>query len=300
MNIRHLFIPVMSVLIIFLTVSGTSIESKSVFEGKELIVLRNIGHELLLRSGDTSSRVLPVKQVAEGEYQITFGKPLSLLPDSIVNIISRNVINNSLPASYITNVLDCSTNEVVYGFAMSPQLNESIVPCLSRTLPKDCYKIDIKFDAGRGTGMRKPYYIAAIGIALLTVLPFIARRFYKPASKTKEEGKTPAVTVGKEIPLGNFNFYFEQQYLQLDDKRIELTGKESKLLYILASSPNLFVERKMLQKEVWENEGVIVTRSLDVFISKLRKKLEADPAVKLVNIHGKGYKLEVRSHEANS
>jgi DNA-binding response OmpR family regulator len=44
---------------------------------------------------------------------------------------------------------------------------------------------------------------------------------------------------------------------------------------------------------VWENESVLVGRSLDVFISKLRKKLEADPTIRIVNIHGKGYKLEV-------
>jgi DNA-binding response OmpR family regulator len=50
-----------------------------------------------------------------------------------------------------------------------------------------------------------------------------------------------------------------------------------------------------LQKEIWEDEGIIVGRSLDVFISKLRKKLENDSAVKLVNIHGKGYKLEIDS-----
>ena len=48
-----------------------------------------------------------------------------------------------------------------------------------------------------------------------------------------------------------------------------------------------------MQKEVWENEGVIVTRSLDMFISKLRKKLNKDPLVNIVNIHGIGYKLEI-------
>jgi DNA-binding response OmpR family regulator len=53
------------------------------------------------------------------------------------------------------------------------------------------------------------------------------------------------------------------------------------------------VDRNTLQKEVWENEGVIVTRSLDMFVSKLRKKLSADTSVKLTNIPGKGYKLEV-------
>ncbi|RYG36157.1 MAG: winged helix family transcriptional regulator, partial [Chitinophagaceae bacterium] len=58
-------------------------------------------------------------------------------------------------------------------------------------------------------------------------------------------------------------------------------------------SINETISRDTLQKEVWENEGVIVTRSLDVFVSKLRKKLEADENVKIINIHGKGYRLEV-------
>ena len=53
--------------------------------------------------------------------------------------------------------------------------------------------------------------------------------------------------------------------------------------------------RNRLQKEIWEDEAIIVGRSLDVFISKLRRKLENDSTVKVVNIHGKGYKLEISS-----
>ena len=60
-------------------------------------------------------------------------------------------------------------------------------------------------------------------------------------------------------------------------------------------SPNEAVERSRLQKEIWEDEGVIVGRSLDMFISKLRKKLEFDPNIKIVVIRGKGYKLEISS-----
>ena len=57
----------------------------------------------------------------------------------------------------------------------------------------------------------------------------------------------------------------------------------------------LFLRRCRLQKEIWEDEGVMVGRSLDVFISKLRKKLELDPNVNIVVIRGKGYKLEISS-----
>jgi len=64
-------------------------------------------------------------------------------------------------------------------------------------------------------------------------------------------------------------------------------------LLIFALSPNEMIERSRLQKEIWEDEGVIVGRSLDMFISKLRKKLELDPNCKIVAIRGKGYKLEI-------
>lgn len=57
------------------------------------------------------------------------------------------------------------------------------------------------------------------------------------------------------------------------------------------SASNLVIDRNQLLKEGWEDEGVITGRSLDVYVSKLRKKLEKDPAVSIANIHGKGYRL---------
>jgi DNA-binding response OmpR family regulator len=74
-----------------------------------------------------------------------------------------------------------------------------------------------------------------------------------------------------------------------------LTGTETRLLLILAASPNQTIQRSRLQKEIWEDEGVIVGRSLDMFISKLRKKLELEPDTKIVVVRGKGYRLEVGS-----
>jgi DNA-binding response OmpR family regulator len=94
------------------------------------------------------------------------------------------------------------------------------------------------------------------------------------------------------IQLGIFRFYQQQQLLKFGKEEIPLTSKENQVLEIFASNLNQVIERDQLQKEVWENEGVVVGRSLDVFISKLRKKLEADPALRIVNIHGRGYKLE--------
>jgi DNA-binding response OmpR family regulator len=72
-----------------------------------------------------------------------------------------------------------------------------------------------------------------------------------------------------------------------------LSKKECELLVIFVKNPNKIIKREELTKKVWEDNGVIVGRSLDTYISKLRKKLQGDDSIKLTNIHGVGYKLEV-------
>ena len=82
--------------------------------------------------------------------------------------------------------------------------------------------------------------------------------------------------------------------LILKEERIELSGKESELLMLLAEFMNTTVEREVILNKVWGDEGDYVGRTLDVFISKLRKKLEADPNIKIANIRGIGYKLVLK------
>ena len=91
-------------------------------------------------------------------------------------------------------------------------------------------------------------------------------------------------------------FDSKNRKLIINEKTIDLTGTEARVLLIFALSPNETIARSRLQKEIWEDEGVIVGRSLDMFISKLRKKLEVDPNIKIVVIRGKGYKLEITSN----
>jgi DNA-binding response OmpR family regulator len=78
----------------------------------------------------------------------------------------------------------------------------------------------------------------------------------------------------------------------LESEVISLTDKECKVLELLHKNFGELIPREKLMQEVWINEGVITGRSLDMFISKLRKKLSADPDLRITNIHGKGYRLE--------
>lgn len=95
----------------------------------------------------------------------------------------------------------------------------------------------------------------------------------------------------KELTIGQFTFDPIKQQLFLKDKQIEMTHRESKLLQKLAASPNELVDRSEILKEVWGSDDFHNGRSMDVFITRLRKKLAADSEVQIVNVRGFGYKL---------
>lgn len=95
-----------------------------------------------------------------------------------------------------------------------------------------------------------------------------------------------------QFSIGMFYFDFNNQLLVANEKSIKLTNKEARLLKILVQHKNQVVERDIIMKTIWEDEGYFVARSMDVFISKLRKYLAGDPAILIKNIHGVGYRLE--------
>jgi hypothetical protein len=251
------------------------------------VLLRRIGHELLLQAGDSTSRVLPVKKIAENEYQISFEQEFTFLPDSLVSTTRRLLGNYPLTADYVVNVLNCSNSSVAYGYALSKNKKDDIVACTGRQQPKACYRINIKFKPGGINTAKNGYLLGSL--PLLAFVGFIFLRAVKPRKSLPDNQDTGIIT------LGTVGFDAKNQQLIINGKTLDLTGTETRVLRIFALSPNETIERSRLQKEIWEDEGVIVGRSLDMFISKLRKKLDADPNINIVVIRGKGYKLEIIS-----
>ena len=251
------------------------------------VLLRRIGHEILLQSGDSTSRVLPVKKIAENEYQVSFENDLTFQPDSLVNTTQRLLAKDPLASYYVVNVLNCANASVAYGYAISKNKKDDIVACLGRRQPIACYMINIKFKPTGITTVRNVYFLG--GLLFLGFVGFIFLRPVKPRRILPESRHAGLFT------LGSMSFDTETRKLMINGKTVDLTKTETRVLGIFALSPNETIERSRLQKEIWEDEGVIVGRSLDMFISKLRKKLEFDPNVKIVVIRGKGYKLEISS-----
>ena len=245
------------------------------------IRMREIGHQLLLKSGDSSSRVLPIVSLKNNTYLIKFESQLAFIPDTLVQIVHKGMQHSNLPSNYIVNVLKCETRnedngfgiigekdqDVVYGFEIMGDKHKDVVPCLGRSLPEQCYEIRVSFKQNTFTNSRYIYPAASMMFCM-----FLAFLFFKKNHPAKESNYQEP----QSIQLGKIQFLYEKQILKLDKHSIELTTKENQVLKILASNLNETLSREKLQKEVWEDEGVLVGRSLDVFISKLRKKLEKD------------------------
>ena len=251
------------------------------------VLLRRVGDELLSQSGDLTSRVLPVKKIAENEYQIRFEKPLTFHPDSLVNTTQRLLANDPLTHDYVVNVLNCGSYTVAYGYAISQNKKDDIIPCRGRKQPTACYMINVKFKPAAINTTKNVYLLGSL--PFLALAGFIFFRSVKPRKALSNGQGTKIFTFGLVL------FDAKERKLVINKKTVYLTGTETRLLLIFALSPNEIIERSRLQKEIWEDEGVIVGRSLDMFISKLRKKLEPDPNISIVVIRSKGYKLEIRS-----
>ena len=93
------------------------------------------------------------------------------------------------------------------------------------------------------------------------------------------------------IKVGNFTFDFDGQTLTLGDNVQKLTTKEAKLLLMFCENRFDVLDRNLALNKVWGDDNYYNSRSMDVYIAKLRKYLTLDPEVELVNVHGKGFKL---------
>jgi len=105
-------------------------------------------------------------------------------------------------------------------------------------------------------------------------------------------------TAGSALPkkeslytIGGYSFDPLKQMLSFEDQMVKLTTKESDLLELLCRHRNEILERNFALKSIWIDDNYFNARSMDVYITRLRKYLKKDPSVKILNVHGRGYKL---------
>lgn len=262
--------------------------------------MRMVGHQVLLSLGDSTSRVLPIERDGN-KFKIPFESEFGFNPDSLATVIDSVIIASGIAENYIVQSITCETNQVVHSYEVGKVKN--VIACGSRTQPEGCYYLQITLlDLPDTELVEESTETAELGIfgeytepiklivLLLIVVAMLSGLILFLKNRNGEGENDPDI-----IKLGEYTFNRRTMQLIFGDDRIELTSKECDLLQLLYESVNDTVERDTILRMVWNDEGDYVGRTLDVFISKLRKKLEADSRIKIANIRGVGYKLIIDS-----
>lgn len=278
--------------------------SGKVITPKEIAVaMRMIGDEVLLCLGDRESRVLPIGEPAADQYRISFEKDFAFDPEDLVTIIESVMLKTGAATDYVVEIEQCDTREIVHSFVIRNVAYSDIIPCEGRFLPEASYSIlltllepfDTRANMVAATGnsssgtaarsndthpLQAAFFILPVFLLVGIVTYFIRR-------------KQPTAPNPHIIRMGASTFDTRTLELSFDNHRVELSNKEAELLSLLHTHANDTLERDVILQKVWGDEGDYVGRTLDVFISKLRKKLEADASLKIVNVRGVGYRLVV-------
>ena len=271
-----------TILITFLSCSAKKSDN---FSGLVKIALRDIGNQILLMQDDSTSVIKPVVAYSESKFGLSFSNDLGIEPNALSSIVKGRFEKLGLPNTYRVEVLNCKDREVAYSFQITPKDETTIIPCSGRYLPRGCYHIEVNFMTIVKQKGTVHYVLFGLGIAAIIIGIIL---FLRQRKKNSDSNLETSYT-----KIGSFQFYPEQNKLIKAATEINLSKKECEILSLFVSQPNQVITRDELTKRVWEDNGVFVGRSLDTYISKLRKKLQDDTSIKITNIHGIGYKLEI-------
>lgn len=294
-----LAIAILAPSIFFIALSFTKHSGSDLLEKRVNLSIRQIGHRLLLQAGNSTSRVLPVTVIKEGTFLLKFENEFIFNHDSLMALSKGLFPKTQFPSGYTVTVHDCVKGDIVYGF------RPDILACGGRKEPQGCYTIEFTFpdlyeNINKKAGVTTFNYplsnVVYGGILVLLCVALLIGRVgkrVKPAPVENQNNALAKEPVSELAALGKFLIDSQNQRLLFGSEVIGLTDKEYKVLELLNKSFGELTSRETLMQEVWINEGVITGRSLDMFISKLRKKLSRDPELRITNVHGKGYKLEI-------
>lgn len=251
------------------------------------VALRMIGHQVLMNAEDSTSRVLPIRRDGN-QYRILLESEFGFEPSELVSTIDQVMKDAEISRQYLVEIEACDSDLIVYSYEIGPENINEIIPCIGREQPIDCYQIVLTLlDADPVSSESNPPTYLTLG---LIIFPLFVALVLVMTNRTR-----PKLAESEEHlqQVGAYLFDQRNMTLTLNGKEDSLTSKEADLLSVLLASVNETVERDQILHEVWGDEGDYIGRTLDVFISRLRKKLEGDPQVTVKNIRGVGYRLIV-------
>ncbi|MBC6993719.1 winged helix-turn-helix domain-containing protein [Neolewinella lacunae] len=264
------------------------------------LALRQIAHDYLTANGDCDSVIPPVEKMADGRYLLPFGQELDYT--QLLDLAPQSMRYYNIQQPYSLTLEDCNTGEVFLGSLLpSVFLTEPVpilpldgVACYGREQDERCAHLAIAYHRTAALGQNNGNLLLLLGggwVLLLLGGTLVARW-----KKTDGPQLAPAETEtdaapGTQRTLAPDLIYDPlAQTLHCATEQHALTYRENKLFAYLAERPNEVLPRTDIQEAVWGTEGILVGRSLDVFISRLRKKLAGVPGVEIQTVHGVGYR----------
>lgn len=182
---------------------------------------------------------------------------------------------------YLNNEPDLLVLDVMMpkkdGFTLAKEIRKenSSIPIIFLTAKSQAVDVVEGFTLGGNDYLKKPFSMEELIVRIENQL--------QRKSQNSDQEKSS---------IGSYTFYPKKQLLQFKDEEVQkLTHREAQLLFHLNTNRNQVLDRSMVLKKLWGNDDFFNARSMDVFITKLRKKLKKDEGVQIVNVRGFGYKL---------
>lgn len=261
-------------------------ESPLFAEGVNL-ALRRTAHQLLRENGDTLSTIPPVEEITSDIFQIRINGLFDY--DQLPGLLQQSLELHGVNKVYNVAIVSCDDGKIHLGYHYLDLASEGGIACQGRQREAGCYLLKVSFPPGAAASAGK-WWSIGLGCFVLIGLVVWRRRWATtvlPLEAAAEIEATPAVK------FGNSTLDLSNLLLHTGHTICNLTYREAKLLNLFASHQNQVLERDFILKSVWEDEGIVVSRSIDVFVSRLRKLLRDDASIRIAAVHGVGYRMEV-------
>ena len=299
---RYLIIPAL-----FFCISGGTLfaffaRDKSAEQEQQLserinLALRRTAHLLLKQADDSTSTIVPVQHTAENSYAVILNHHFNY--DSLPRFVQNSFDFYDISGKYDVALWDCPHTELVLGYNSVDFNEKGEVPCVGRTQTNDCLNFAVTFTDPSVLGHSYGGLMAALGGLFVLALGVMAYFLY-PYFKKKDVLPTAESIITTEkkenahlISIGDSIFDTRNQTILINEVEQKLTFQESQLLELFCAHKNKLLDRDFILKSVWDDDGALITRTVDVFVSRLRKILKPDASLKIANVHGRGYRFEI-------
>lgn len=264
------------------------------FELEVNLALREIGHRLLLEQGDSTSAIPPVVFENDRGFYLKFGGALNY--ERLQELVEETFQYKGLPSTYSLALFDCESDMLMLGYStgeLKPRKVPQDISCLGRDELSDCYHLAVNFPAQAEKEDTFLLVAAIVPILFLLLGGFWWWKQTQPVRPIPGQQEIVEEPESLMYQLGPLRFEPENQTLLGEGEPQRLTFRESKLLDLFCKNKNQLLPRETILEFVWGDEGVMVGRSIDVFVSRLRKKLKAAENIKIASVHGVGYRMEI-------